>query len=66
MNDTLIYGVATLGAGVLGLIVKYGFKSKCSDVALCFGFITIKRDTDAEIEAEKNELQLTHEADAKI
>jgi len=59
MNDTLIYGIATLFAGVLGVLIRYSFKSKCSDVGLCCGLIKIKRDIDAEVEAEKNELELS-------
>ena len=55
MNDSLIYGVATLGVGLLALIVKYGFKSKCSDVSLCFGLIHIQRDIEQEIVEQKME-----------
>lgn len=58
MNDTLIYGLATLGAGVLGLIVRYTFKSKCSDLSLCFGLISVKRDTEAEVKDQQNELEM--------
>ena len=58
MNDTLIYGLATLGAGVLGLIVRYTFKSKCSDLSLCCGLISVKRDTEAEVKNEQNELEM--------
>jgi hypothetical protein len=53
MDDSLIYGIATLGVGLLALIVKYGFKSKCSDVSLCFGLIHIQRDITQEIEEQK-------------
>jgi len=55
MNDTLIYGLVSIGAGVVVLLIKYGFKSKCSDVSLCFGLITIKRDIEQEIEEQKIE-----------
>jgi len=55
MNDSLIYGIATLGVGLLALIVKYGFKSKCSDVSLCFGLIHIQRDIEQEIVEQKME-----------
>lgn len=53
MDGSLIYGIATLGAGVLALVVRYGFKSKCSDVSLCFGLIHIQRDIEGEIEEQK-------------
>ena len=55
MNDSLLYGIATLGVGLLALIVKYGFKSKCSDVSLCFGLVHIQRDINQEIEEQKME-----------
>jgi len=55
MEPTLLYGIVSIGAGVLILIVKTCFKSKCSDVSLCFGLIHIQRDIEHEIEEEKNE-----------
>jgi hypothetical protein len=58
MDNTLIYGLATMGFGFLAILVRYGFKSKCSDVSLCCGMLSIKRDTEAEIKAELNELEL--------
>jgi hypothetical protein len=56
-NATLIYGLATLGTGVLGLSIRYCFKSKCEDVSLCFGLIKIHRNTEDEVTAESMELQ---------
>jgi hypothetical protein len=53
MNETLIYGLATIGVGFLALVVRYGFKSKCSDVNCCFGIISIKRDIAGENQAEQ-------------
>ena len=77
MDNTLIYGLATLGVGFFGLVVRYGFKSKCSDVGLCCGLITIKRDIEGEIKAEhqenqelefgsKNDLRLDSKDESKI
>lgn len=56
-DSTLIYGLATLGSGVLGLSIRYCFKSKCEDVSLCFGLIKIHRNTDDEVKAEEIELK---------
>ena len=56
-DATLIYGLATLGTGVLGLSIRYCFKSKCQDVSLCFGLIKIHRNTEDEVKAESMELQ---------
>lgn len=57
MDNTLIYGLATLLCGILGLVIRYGFKSKCTDVSMCFGLIAIKRDVIAELNEEKMELE---------
>lgn len=59
-SGTLIYGLATLGTGVLGVCVRYAFKSKCRNVQLCCGLITIDRDTEAEVKAEALELGQQH------
>jgi hypothetical protein len=57
-DATLIYGLATLGTGLLGLAIRYSFKSKCEDVSLCFGVIKIHRNTENEIKSE--EIELSH------
>ncbi len=54
MNDTLLYGLTTIGVGFLALVVRYTFKSKCSNVSLCFGCVSIKRNINAEMELEEN------------
>tara|TARA_R110000868_G_scaffold117973_1_gene313102 strand:- start:807 stop:1031 length:225 start_codon:yes stop_codon:yes gene_type:complete len=59
MDNVTIYGLATLGTGVIGLAIRYSFKSKCEDVSLCFGLIKIHRDTESEVKAE--ELELRHQ-----
>lgn len=55
MDDSLIYGIATLSVGLLALVVRYSFKSKCIDVSLCCGLIHIQRDINQEIEEQKME-----------
>ena len=56
-NATLIYGLATLGSGVLGLSIRYCFKSKCSDISFCWGLCHIVRSTEDEVKAEELELK---------
>ena len=56
-NSTLIYGLATLGSGILGVSLRYCFKSKCEDVSLCFGFIKVHRNTEAEVKLEEMEMR---------
>jgi|GEM_PF-5024944 len=48
MDNSLIYGLATLFFGFLALIVKYGFKSKCTQVVCCFGLFNVYRDIEKE------------------
>jgi len=55
MDNTLVYGLGSLLVGLLALLIKYGFKSKCSNVSLCFGLIKIERDIEQEIEEQKIE-----------
>lgn len=57
MDNVTIYGLATLGTGLIGLAIRYSFKSKCEDVSLCFGFVKIHRNTEDEVKAETMELQ---------
>ena len=56
-NSTLIYGLATLGSGILTISLRHCFKSKCEDLSLCFGLIKVHRDTEAEIKTEEMELK---------
>lgn len=57
VDATLIYGLATLGTGVLGLSIRYCFKSKCSSIIFCWGLCNIVRNTEDEVKAEELELQ---------
>ncbi len=66
IDNVTLYGIATLGAGVLGVLIRYSFKSKCSDVGLCCGLIKIKRDIEAEVEAERNEIELHNEPSGQV
>lgn len=66
VDNTLIYGLATMLFGFLALLVRYGLKSKCSDISVCFGILSIKRDTEAEVRAEEKELEMGIREDTKI
>lgn len=58
MDTVFIYSLAVLGVSLIGLLLKYSFKSKCVDIDLCYGCIHIKRDIENENIEEKNELRL--------
>ena len=55
IDNSTLYGISIAGMGLIGLIVRYSFRSKCSDVSLCFGLIHIQRDIQQEIEEQKME-----------
>lgn len=57
VDATLLYGLATLGSGVLGLSIRYCFKSKCSSINLCWGLCNIVRNTEDEVKSEEMELR---------
>lgn len=44
MRESFYYGLATIGAGLVALIVRYAFKSKCNEVTLCYGMVSIQRE----------------------
>lgn len=49
MNNETLYGISVLACGVIGLLIRYAFKSKCSNVNCCCGLISIQRDINNEI-----------------
>lgn len=58
MDSTLLLSIITIGSGVIGLIIRYTFRSKCTSVVCCFGLCHIERDIQRELEIEAQ----THEA----
>jgi hypothetical protein len=58
MDNTLLLSIITLGTGVIALVVKYSFRSKCSDVRVCWGCCSFKRDIKSEVELEN--IQIEH------
>ena len=53
MNDTVIMSLATIASALAGLLIRYAFKSKCSDVSVC-GYLNVHRDTKLETPDEKS------------
>jgi hypothetical protein len=55
--------IGTLLFGCIGLSIKYCLKSRCDNVSLCFGFVTVHRDvkTEEEIEIRRMELGIKDE-----
>jgi hypothetical protein len=40
--------ICSIGAGVIGLFIRYSFKSKCDRVEICFGCLKIHREVEQE------------------
>lgn len=57
VNNVTLYGISTLVVGLLGICIRYAFKSKCSDVGLCCGLIHIQRNIELEVQSEQQELE---------
>jgi hypothetical protein len=56
MNETLIYGLGSLVIGLIGLLIRYSFKSKCSDVSILWGCLSVHRDIEEEIKEQQLEM----------
>lgn len=56
-NDVLYLSVATIFAGLVGVVVKYFFKSRCVNFSCCYGLISVQRDSKAENEIEIEQIQ---------
>lgn len=58
MNSTDIILFSTIMSGIIGLLLRYAFKSKCDTVNLCCGFIQIHRDIDKENETNETDIEI--------
>jgi hypothetical protein len=50
--------IGSLVCGEFALVIKHCLKSKCDNVNLCFGLITVHRNVELETEEEMKELEL--------
>jgi hypothetical protein len=50
MQDAIIITLATISTGLVGLIIRYSFRSKCENVNFCFGCLKFNRDIKSEKE----------------
>ena len=58
MSDSnFIITLTTILLGGFALLVKYCFKSKCSDINICFGLLQIKRDVADETKIEQIKIE---------
>jgi len=43
--------------GFLGVLLRYGFKTKCDQIDICWGFIKIHRDIQTEANIERTQIE---------
>jgi hypothetical protein len=48
MENAIIITLATMGSALIGLIIRYSYRSKCEDVNFCWGFLKFHRDVRSE------------------
>ena len=58
--------ISTLVCGSFGLVIRYCLKSKCDNINLCYGLITVHRDVKLEVEEEIKEMELGIKEEEKI
>ena len=50
--------ISTLLFGCFGVLIKYCLKSKCDNINLCFGMITVHRNVELETEEQMKAMEL--------
>ena len=63
MEDLFLFIITIVGIGltVIGSLITYFLKSKCTDITCCWGCINVKRDVADEIREEL--IQMDHGID---
>ena len=54
-NDVFFISIGTTIFLFLGTLVKYGFRSKCDNIELCYGLIKIHRRVELETSDDENQ-----------
>ena len=57
MDPIAIVAIATLATGFAGLLLRYGFRSKCSHVSLLWGCCDVTRDGAQENAEEQMQIK---------
>lgn len=54
-NAVFFTGIATMAFGGLAVCLRYGFMSKCDNIQLCWGAVTVHRAVDLEQKGESDD-----------
>lgn len=60
VDSVFLLSVVTIASGIIGLCIRYVFKCKCNEIALCCGLIVVHRDIESEKEIAS--LEIAHGA----
>lgn len=55
-DPVFLLSVVTIFSGIIGVLIRYAFRSKCSNINCCFGFCQVERDIQREIDIEQKQL----------
>ena len=61
LSDAILLSIVGSAVGVLSLLIRFCYISKCTNVSLCCGLVNVKRDIDHEIVSVKNENNIQNE-----
>ena len=54
-NDVFFISIGTTIFIFLGTLVKYGFRSKCDNIEVCYGLIKVHRRVELESSDDENQ-----------
>lgn len=57
IDNVLLLSIITISSGVIGLIIRYVFKSKCTNINFCFGCLKVERNVEAELTEQRIEMR---------
>ena len=60
ISEATVYSLSIAGLGFAGLVVRYCFRSKCSEVSCCFGFFKIERDIEREVIEQQEQIDINN------
>jgi hypothetical protein len=56
-DDTFWLTLAGIIVGVLGILIRYCFLSKCDNVSICFGILKVHRAVELELPNIEEDIQ---------
>ena len=64
-SDTSFYLALSTLSSIVGMVLMYIYKSKCSSVDICYGLINIQRDTITEGQLDETKASDEEKAEEK-